>query len=246
MFEDSNAERASVYYVATRGTRRVRGLTKPQSVQLDAVLKRDCFEVPHCVYNEWVASRLGAVVSAPVACGGLVVTGDTLSYASVRLNSIKERRGAFTIRQRSDMALKFPDRVAALLGLDILIGNYDRAANFVVAGPAPALPALCGFDHSQALLDCRASPSESLAALESDELLVPFHPFFQLVERRAMYEWLYGLDQIHDRQLRFCCIGIPINRVDCSLQMALADALILRARRLRHIVLRYGDRIFAP
>lgn len=208
-------------------------------------MKTDCLEVPHCVYNEWVASRLGMLAGAPVACGGLIVTESGLAYASVRLKPSRDRRRALTQRDLERIANACPAQVAALVGLDIWIGNYDRAANFDLAATTTTSSALCGYDHSQALLDCRASAADSLAALRSKSLLVTFHPFFGLVQADAMREWLAGIQDVHGSLIRRSCVGEPINAVGRPLQEALAAALIDRKCRLHELVFLNRLRVFS-
>jgi len=66
---------------------RKNGVTVPSLCTLEAALKFDSTESPHCVYNEYVAHRLAQTLHAPVAEGVLTNTGDGQAYASLMLHS---------------------------------------------------------------------------------------------------------------------------------------------------------------
>ena len=57
-------------------SRRVKGSTQASQGTLDAILKFDGEESPHCVYNEIVALRLAQTLHVPVADGALTLTPD--------------------------------------------------------------------------------------------------------------------------------------------------------------------------
>ncbi|MDD2737184.1 MAG: hypothetical protein PHF56_24890 [Desulfuromonadaceae bacterium] len=63
------------------------GTTKASACTLNAVLKFDDIESPHCVYNEKVAVRLGQTLHVPIAAGVLTTTGDGLAFASLHIEA---------------------------------------------------------------------------------------------------------------------------------------------------------------
>ena len=129
------------------------GVTKPAACTLHGILKFDCLESPHLVYNEFVALRLAQALRIPVADGVLTTVGDGYAYASLEVAlpglDLPDMRKSDYLK----VANRYPDQAAAILAFDYWIGNRDRGGNVKAAMLSQHLPLFRAFDHQFALLD---------------------------------------------------------------------------------------------
>ncbi|MGC8733130.1 MAG: hypothetical protein ACP5RC_12870, partial [Halothiobacillaceae bacterium] len=153
-------------------SRKVKGSTQASQGTLDAILKFDGEESPHCVYNELVAMRLAQTLHIPVADGVLTLTPDGQTYASLELAASGLQLPDVLESRLDDVARRYPDEAAALVAFDLLIGNFDRGNNLKAVLASPHLQLFRAFDHSHALLSVKSAPEDSIKALASDALLV--------------------------------------------------------------------------
>jgi len=127
------------YKIHRVSTRRLEGITEPSPGTVHAIIKTDCFECPHAVYNEIVALRLAQTLRAPAADGALTVTNDGTVYASLQLDSPGMSLPNLLEWQRQRAFDRYPALATSLVAFDILIGNGDRARNL----KASVLPTQC-------------------------------------------------------------------------------------------------------
>ena len=204
---------------------------------MEAILKFDSEEAPHCVYNEIVAANLAHALQVPVATGILTITGDGLSFASLALASPGIPLPDLTKTQVSKVVAAYPDEAAELVAFDVLIGNWDRALNIKATLDTPHVRMLRGFDHSHALLGCEREEADSLAALERGDLIVSHHPFFGRVDSRMVLKQAERISRLTPDALRRCtCFGKPFRDVSQDTQAKLARALINRRKLLPEIL----------
>jgi hypothetical protein len=199
-------------------------------VTLDAVLKFDSIEAPHNVYNEYVAGRLAAAIHAPIATGVLTPGIDGPSFASLIVTSPGEALLDLPESRLRDVALSYPNEVAALVAFDLFIGNWDRARNLKVSLVSPHIRVFGAFDHSHALLGiANADPRESIRQLADGDVIVKYHPFFGLVDRARFIEWTNRIADLSKTVIKSSCqMERDFRTVLVDTQDALAAALILR------------------
>lgn len=213
------------------------GVTRPVSGSIDAVVKFDGPESPHCVYSEMVAVRLARVLGIPIAEGVLTQVGTRQGFASLRLASRGWAATNVPMRQWPVVASRYPEGVVALTIFDIFIGNDDRGGNFTASVVTPHLSLFQGFDHSHALLCCRRSAPQSVRALRGAELIVKNHPFYRLIQRKLLGSWVERIAALPDEYVNECCIlGQPVGAVSCQTQAGLGRALVVRKNQLHAIV----------
>lgn len=213
------------------------GVTQPVSGALDAIVKFDSAEAPHCVYCEIVAVRLARMLGIPIAEGVLTLIGTRPGFASLRLACHGWAATNVPTSRWPDVASSYPQGVAALTAFDVLIGNDDRSGNFTASVVTPHLPLFQGFDHSHALLCCRRTAHQSIRALRDGDLIVKSHPFYELVQRKRLEQWVDRIAGIPDDYVNECCIlGQPIGAVSCQTQASLGRALVVRKNQLHVIV----------
>jgi len=218
-------------------SRKVKGSTQASQGTLDAILKFDGDESPHCVYNEIVALRLAQTLHIPVADGALTLTQDGHTYASLELAASGLQLPDVLESRLDAVAQRYPDEVAALVAFDLLIGNFDRGSNLKAVLASPHLSLFRAFDHSHALLSVKNTPEESIKALDRNDLIVRFHPFYGRVSARLLATWSQRIAQVPDFMLRECCVqGKPFRAVTLEMQATLANAVVGRARALPDII----------
>lgn len=218
-------------------SRKVKGITQAAQGSLDAILKFDGDESPHCVYNEIVALRLAQTFHVPVADGALTLTPDGQTYASLELAASGLQLPDIATPRQDDAARLYPDEVAALVAFDIFIGNFDRGRNLKAVLRTPHVRLFRGFDHSHALLSVKDKTEDSIRELGSDVLIVRFHPFYGRVTPRLLNAWASRIAMTPEFLIRECCLqGKPFRAVSMEMQDDLAKALIWRAKALPAIV----------
>ena len=79
-----------LYTVATVGNEPLEGITDPLPCTLRGIAKFDSPESPYCVYNEYVALRLGRFLNVPLADGVLSLVNSDISYVSLKLFTQKK------------------------------------------------------------------------------------------------------------------------------------------------------------
>ena len=227
-------------------SRKVKGITRASQGTLDAILKFDGAESPHCVYNEIVALRLAQTLHIPVADGALTLTPDGQTYASLELAASGLQLPDVLKTRLDDVARRYPGEVAALVAFDLLIGNFDRGSNLKAVLASPHLHLFRAFDHSHALLSVKAAPEDSIKGLGSNDLIVRFHPFYGRVSASLLTAWSARIAQMPSFMFRECCVqGKPFRAVTTEMQGALADALTKRARALSDIIAAHSTTIGA-
>lgn len=204
---------------------------------MSAILKFDCEETPHGVYNELVALRLGQRLNAPIAAGVLAATSDGQTFASIEAGGPGMVLPDVSDANIESIAARYPTGAAALVAFDIWIANSDRKNNMKAFIASPHIDLFVGFDHGTALLGFEDDPEDQIKRISSDAVLVNFHPFYQLVTKHELSKWIGRIESITDDEIREACVfGKPFRAVPVKLQTALADALIDRRTRLRAIV----------
>ncbi|WP_318556755.1 hypothetical protein [Geobacter anodireducens] len=217
--------------------RRPSGVTEASYCTLDAILKFDGPESPHCVYIEHVALRLAQTFHIPVADGALTMAGDGPAYASLEVATPGIPLPNVLESQCERIARTYPNEVAALTAFDILIGNWDRKRNLKASIVTPHIRLFKAFDHSHALLNIKESPRDSIALLDSNDLILRFHPFFGHVSGSLLEEWMDRMAAVEDIYIKeCCCFGRPFRAVDEQLQSGLAKALSRRKNTLKAIL----------
>lgn len=217
--------------------RRPSGITEASYCTLDAILKFDGPESPHCVYIEHVALRLAQTFHIPVADGALTMAGDGPAYASLEVAAPGIPLPNVLDSQCERIARAYPDEVAALTAFDILIGNWDRKRNLKASIVTPHIRLFKAFDHSHVLLNIREDPYDSIALLGSDDLILRFHPFFGLVSGALLKAWMDRMAAVDDIYIReCCCFGRQFRAVSEQMQSDLAAALSRRKNRLGTIL----------
>lgn len=213
------------------------GATVSSYCTLDAILKFDCDETPHGVYNEIVALKLGQVLGVPLASGVLTNTMDGQTFASLQVGSPGLTLPDVLESQLPQVANTYPHESAALLVFDALIGNVDRSNNLKAAVSSPHLRVFTGFDHGVSLLGIEDDPNESLLRLDSEDLLLKAHPFFGLVSQNAIENWGLRISKLSKEQVVECCnFGKAFRGVSLFMQQQLAHVLFKRAGRLCSIL----------
>jgi len=213
------------------------GITRASSCTLNAILKFDTHELPHCVYVEHVSIKLAQTLHIPVADGVLTTTGDGPTYASLELASPGIPLPDILKSQIQHVAEKYPYEIAALTAFDIFIGNWDRAQNIKASLVTPHMPIFMGFDHSHALLNIKEDPLESIGILKSDDMIVTQHPFFGFLSQALLSAWGDRISQADDEYItECCCFNRPFRAVTLELQKHLAEALVIRKKNLWNII----------
>lgn len=213
------------------------GSTRSSKCTLPAILKFDCEESPHCVYNESVVVRLGQTLHVPIADGVLTHTGDGPAFASLEIGSPGLSLPNLVESRIEKIARTYPDEVAALTAFDILIGNFDRKQNLKASIATPHIKVFLGFDHSHALLNLKDDPMESIQCLGSNDLAVRCHPFYGHLDWDMLYWWAERISSTPDNSIRECCLmGKTFRAVTEDLQRMLADALVCRKQLLPSII----------
>lgn len=214
-----------------------RGITKPAACTLHGILKFDCPESPHLVYNEFVALRLAQLLRIPVADGVLTIAGDGYAYASLEVALPGLDLPDMRKSDYPKVANRYPDQAAAILAFDYWIGNRDRGGNVKAALLSQHLPLFRGFDHQFALLDAERDHVTSIAALKRGDPIVKFHPFMQIVQKDRVAPWLERIAGLSADIIDSCCnFGQPFRTVLPDTQVDLCEALVVRARSLSSII----------
>jgi hypothetical protein len=214
-----------------------KGVTAPHACTLHAILKRDGDESKHCVYNEQVAVRLAQTLHVPVADGVLAATEAGPAYASIQVNPSGIQLPDMLESQASRAAKLYPNEAAALVAFDLLIGNYDRACNIKVTHQTPHIKIFRAFDHSHALLNIEEDPEISIKRLNSSDMIVRFHPFYEKLSRAALERWIARVSATDDEYISECCVfGKTFRSVTEKMQGDLANALVWRKSNLAAII----------
>jgi hypothetical protein len=213
------------------------GVTAASFCTINAILKFDCDESPHCVYNEYVATRLAQTLHLPIADGVLTFTSDGPAFASLEIASPGLSLPDILDSQIRKAANLYPNEVAALVAFDLLIGNYDRGQNLKTSLATPHIKVFKAFDHSHALLTVEGLPERSIKRLRGGELIVTFHPFYHLVRNDLLNEWITRIMDADDLYIKECCLmGKTFRAVTDLMQEELAEALVRRKSMLDTIV----------
>ncbi|GAM09051.1 hypothetical protein OR1_01325 [Geobacter sp. OR-1] len=213
------------------------GCTRASKCTLPAILKFDCDDSPHCVYNENVVVRLGQTLHVPIADGVLTHTGDGPAFASLEIGSPGLSLPNVIDSRIERIARTYPGEAAALTAFDILIGNWDRKQNLKASVATPHIKLFLGFDHSHALLNLKEDPWDSIKCLGSTDLTVRFHPFYGYVDLDILHWWAERIAATPDAYIRECCMmGKTFRAVTEDLQEYLSQALVKRKNLLPSII----------
>lgn len=233
-------------YIVRRLLRKAsKGVSASSVCTLDAVMKFDCPESPHGVYNELVALKLGQMLNAPLATGVMTISGDGQTFASLRLGSRELVLPDVAECLLPQIAGRYPSEACALLAFDLWVGNDDRKGNFKAFVSSPHINLFAGFDHALTLLGMDDDPTDRLEKLGSAKLLVRFHPFYGLVDKDDLEAWIKRIQAIPDEHIRECCqFGKQFRAVSVRMQSDLAEALIVRKKLLQGILVENASRIY--
>ncbi len=213
------------------------GITKPAACTLHGILKFDCPESPHLVYNEFVALRLAQALRIPVADGVLTIAGDGYAYASLEVALPGLDLPDMRKSDYPKVANRYPDQAAAILAFDYWIGNRDRGGNVKAAMLSQHMPLFRAFDHQFALLDAEKDHMTSIEVLKRGDSIVRYHPFMLSVPRDRVMSWVARIACLSVDIVRSCCVlGQPFRTVMPDTQSALCEALLIRAKRLSSII----------
>lgn len=211
---------------------------------MEAILKFDSDEAPNCVYNEIVASNLAHVLQIPIAAGILTITGDGFSFASLALASPGIALPDIGKTQIAKVAATYRDEVAELVAFDVLIGNWDRGFNIKATLDTPHIRIFRGFDHSHAILGCKRTDGESIAALHQGDAIVSHHPFFGRVDPQLALKHAKRISELPSEYIHRCArFGKAFRSVSEDKQSELARALIKRRKILPHILEKHPQMI---
>ena len=220
------------------------GITAASACTLNAILKFDGLESPHCVYNEKVAVRLGQTLHVPVAAGVLTTTSDGPAFASLHVEAPGMNLPNIIPSRAANVAQQYPREAATLMLFDILIGNYDRSGNLKASVVTPHISVFCAFDHSHALLNIEADPYKSIARLDSEKLIAEYHPFHGHLKGSVLDDSLKHLSLCDESYIKECCFfGKTFRAVSDDLQEKLANALARRLKNLPAIVARHRAKL---
>lgn len=232
------------YKIHRISKRASKGCTEASLCTLNAILKFDCDESPHCVYNEHVATKLAQTLHLPVADGVLTSTGDGPAFASLEIASPGLSLPDMLESQRARAANLYPNEAAALVAFDILIGNNDRGRNLKASLTTPHMKIFKAFDHSHCLLTIEENPKDSLRRLDNEDLIVTHHPFYGHVRHNLLEDWISRIEAVDAIYFRECCLmGKTFRAVTDELQRKLFDVLIKRKLSLKAIVKKSLGRI---
>jgi len=213
------------------------GITSPAACTLDATLKFDSQESPHCVYNEHVALRLAQTLHIPVADGALTNTGAGHAYASLQIDSPGLMLPDMLKSQIPDIARSYEEQVGALVAFDIFIGNWDRGRNIKASVTTPHIRVFRAFDHEHALLGIEGDPAQSINRLRGGDLIVSNHPFYDHVSSLYLVRWVDRIRKIPDQYIQECCnLWRDFRAVAASFQKELGHALCKRKILLPDII----------
>lgn len=217
--------------------RSAKGITRPAACTLHGIIKFDCLESPHLVYNEFVALRLAQALRAPVADGVLTVAVDGYAYASLEVALPGLDLPDMRKSDYRKVARRYPDAAAAILAFDYWIGNADRGGNVKAALVSEHTSLFRAFDHQLALLDIEGDYDASLKRLNGEDPIVRFHPFLGQVEASHLKRWVARIASLPHDIIESCCLfEKPFRTVHPTTQRALAWALQLRAKRLSKLI----------
>jgi hypothetical protein len=223
-------------YRINRIRRQLTGLTKASACSLNAILKFDCPESPHCVYNEKVALRIGQTLHIPLADGVLTTTGDGPAFACLEIGSPGLSLPNIDQSRIGKITRQYLEEAAALTVFDVLVGNRDRMLNLKASVVTPHIKIFRGFDHADALLNIEEDPWRSIERLRSDDLIVKFHPFYGYIPFELLYRWAERIASMEDVYIRECCLFSKTFRaVTVEMQEALAEAMVVRKKLLQAI-----------
>jgi hypothetical protein len=137
------------------------GANGAQFVTLRAVVKRNHDNAPYHVANEYVASRLAALVGLPVPAGGLLRAEDgDLAFISLYAGKDTETRPPVIVKELIE---DLPYPAARIVAFDSWIGNLDRHRWNLAYDRAASVP-LVIFDHDDCLALNKPNVAETLRA----------------------------------------------------------------------------------
>jgi hypothetical protein len=224
------------YAISTISSRRLTSSTRPRQGTIRAIIKADCAEAPHAVFDELVAARLGQALNLPVAAGMIAILDGELAFASCEVELRGRKLRNLALSRNGQVVAEYPSEAAGLFAFDVWIGNWDRSQNLKATLP-PNTRGLVAFDHSHALLDIEPTIEASLSRLDSLDLVAEQHPLGGLASPKLIRDWIERIEELPKRSIIECClVGPQIRAVEMSIQWRLADALARRRDRLRDIL----------
>lgn len=237
---------ATTYALRKISRGQIKGSTLASPCSINALLKFDGPEAPHCVYSEIVTLRLAQTLHIPIADGVVVSTGAGEAYASLEVASPGIDLPDIMRSQCKKVAKQYPDGAAAIVAFDLWIGNWDREANLKASLVTPHIPLFRGFDHSHALVNIDNDVMRSIQRLRAGELIVESHPFFGLVDRKRVENWIGRITSMPTVYIDECChFGRAFRGVNEHTQARLSNALNERRSFLIDLLNNQGKLIFA-
>jgi len=227
----------ATFTIKSFGPQTGKGRTAPFTGTLDAILKRDGEESPYAVYNEYVALRLGQMLSLPLMAGVPVAGPTGLLFASLRLNETGMSLPDMHQRRIKNVVDRYSQECAAILVFDCWIGNDDRAMNIKAYTSSAPVSLFRAYDHDAALLGPLTPPGYRLKELADGGLIVGGHPFSGKLAKALTDPLVKRIQKLTQRQIaECCCLGAPLHGASAELQEQLTQALIDRQPHLPRLL----------
>jgi hypothetical protein len=212
---------------------------------MSAILKFDDPESPHCTFNEYVSMRLAQTCNIPVSDGGLTLSGNGLTFASLEFGSPGMSLPDVIPSRRARVAELYSNETAALVAFDLWIGNWDRGNAIKATLVNPHVYLFGGYDHSHAIFNVEEDPWRSIGRLsDENDLIVNYHPFYGMVYANQLETWLQLIGQVPDEIIHSICrCNQQFRGVTEAMQEALSNALCRRKINIWDIAHNHRERI---
>ncbi|GAA2185037.1 hypothetical protein GCM10009785_35200 [Brooklawnia cerclae] len=215
------------------GASRAGGTGAVHNVRLAAYAREKSEERPYGVVNDFIASRLGLAIGAPVPPGELVAIGYGATYGYVSVGFGENGQNP----PPADLDALVGDRLweaTGIVALDHWVFNGDRHDDNL--GYLPTL-GVAAFDHDCALIGPK--PPDPLKSLE-DHRHKPLlgHPIARILPTiEYLEEWLERIKSVRDEEIKRIVGTCQLARlVDRNLAEALVDFIVHRRDYLRILV----------
>jgi len=219
-----------------------KGATKAKRGHVNAIIKQDGHEALAQVYCEFVACRLAALVSVPVASGVLVSHDNGLKYASLVISEVNLKLHDVEANRLAKLVKRYPVECAKLAVFDLWIGNPDRLGNVRANLGSSSDHIIVGVDHGGSLLNCSNDRKIAVENL-SNRLWPTRHAFGSGLPHSCCDAIVTRIERLDDNAINDACvIGDTVGSVMLPEQAELAEILNLRRVWLRDMV----DRVLRP
>lgn len=211
-------------------------MTEPVRGTLDVVLKQDGDNSPCCVYNEMVALRLAQRLGIPVAMGVPTLGDGGIYFASLIVGGLSINLPDLSRRRMEGVSKRYPNAAAAIFVFDVWILNSDRENNLKANLTSAPTQIIAAIDHEQTLLGVKATPEDSVAALNSMEF-PERHPLANFVSVSHVQRWTIAIAELSDEAIvNAVVLGHSVGGVHAQTQQRLAQALIERREQIEELV----------